>query len=122
MRAIHRDALICDFAEYYRIYDWNTVPIRTAAVLACGLPDDSRTKKEISGNKGGTDTLLLTAILDGINTLGWMNTKDAQSGKNRPESVFSAFTDKETEESEGFDSGEDFLEYRARFVNGEKNG
>lgn len=37
------DRLICDFAETYHILNWREIPVRTAAILARGLPDDSRT-------------------------------------------------------------------------------
>jgi len=41
MSAIDRDALICDFAQYYHL-NLDEQPVRYAAILACGLPADSR--------------------------------------------------------------------------------
>lgn len=36
------DALICDFAETYHIYDYRSLPLHMAGIFACGLRPDSR--------------------------------------------------------------------------------
>lgn len=68
----------------------------------------------------GTDTLLNAAILDGIRTLIWMQSKDAQRGRNRPQSIYTMFVEKDKHENESgymaFASGEEFENYRARKV------
>lgn len=38
-----KNALICDFAETYHIYDYRSLPARQAAIFAAGLRDTSRT-------------------------------------------------------------------------------
>ena len=118
MRVSDEDALICDFAQYYHILDYKTIPIRQAAVLACGLPADSRIKRKMSGIKAGADTLLNAAILDGIRTLVWMQSKDAQKKQNRPRPVYPMFIEREEQEEKEehmtFASGADFEEYRAQ--------
>lgn len=83
-----RNALICDFAETYGIYDIYSFKASYIAVLACGLDDNSRIKRKINGIRASTTDLLLSLILDMTNTLVWMNSKDAMEGRNRPKSVY----------------------------------
>ena len=42
MIAIDEDALICDLAETYQIYDYRRLPVQTVAVFSLGLRDNSR--------------------------------------------------------------------------------
>jgi len=42
MLAIDEDALICDMAQVYHVTDIRALPVKTLAVLACGLPADAR--------------------------------------------------------------------------------
>ena len=88
----HNDALICDFAEVYGLYDWRTVPVKTAATLAAGLPEDSRSKRALTGQPQKLNTLLLAAIADRLSILIWQNTKSAQRGKNKPVMILDALT------------------------------
>lgn len=75
------DSLICDFAEYYHIYDWRALPFDLAATLASGLSDDSRSKRRISGNPAKIDTILMANIADLLSMWIWAHTKD---GKEPP--------------------------------------
>ena len=88
------DALACDMAETYGIYDMQKLPLSRAAVFACGLRGDARIIEKVAGISGSAesriDRMLLAVIADGVNTLAWQNTKNGQKGKNRPESLFSA--------------------------------
>lgn len=109
------DALICDFAETYNIYDYKRLPVKTAAALALGLRDDSRIKMKMSGAKAPTDTLLLAATVDRLSLLVWAQTKDAEKGRNRPKSILESMTKAETNNS-AFDSGEDYEKERERLL------
>lgn len=104
--------LICDFAETYGVLDWRTLPLKTAAALSVGLRDNSRVKMKISGVSAGQDTLLLAAAVDRLSLLWWAKTKDAESGSNRPKSIFEKLTnrpeDEENKEVTAFSSGNDF--------------
>lgn len=71
MIATDNNALICDFAETYHIYDYRGLPARYAAVLAVGLGEDSRTKRKLRGENFPTNTLLLAAINDTLNQIFW---------------------------------------------------
>ena len=41
MMALDREALLCDLAETYGIYDVRALPVSTLAVLASGLRENS---------------------------------------------------------------------------------
>ena len=87
MLANHEAELICDLAETYHVYDWRALPCRTVATLACGLREDSRAVKAITGAKHPTETMLLAAAVDRLSYLVWMQTKDGQKNKHRPKSI-----------------------------------
>ena len=80
-------ALICDLAETYGVLDWRALPLKTAAALASGLRDDSRIKMKISGAPADRTTILLASAVDRLTWLAWSKTKDAEKGRNRPESI-----------------------------------
>lgn len=82
-----RDAVICDLAETYGIYDMGSLPARTVAILASGLRDNSRIKMKLTGAKVDNDLLLLAYAVDRLGILIWQQTKDGQRGRNQPESI-----------------------------------
>ena len=86
------DALICDLAETYHIYDWRQYPVIYIATLAMGLGEDSRIMKKITEYDLGVDQTLLAIIADGINLLCWMQTEDGKRGTNRPASIINTMT------------------------------
>ena len=117
MVALDEDALICDLWETYQVTNWRALPLQTAAVLAFGLSaGDSRIKKAISKAPAyDLSDILLGVIADGVRTLAWMNTKDAQHGRNRPASITSKMTEVEKpKEFKTFDTAEAFEAARAR--------
>lgn len=118
MVRLDEDALVCDFAETYHIYDYRRLPLRYAAVLAFGLSDDSRIKRRMTGARVTTPVLLQAAAADALNLLVWMKTKDGQKGIRRPASVVDAITRDPAEKPEGFASGADF-ERRWQELSGE---
>ena len=67
---LDEDALICDFAETYHIYDYRSLPASMAATLAVGLRDDSRIKRKIiqeeSGLRVSSTELLLSILIDRV--------------------------------------------------------
>ena len=87
MIAAHEDELVCDMAETYRIYDYRALSPHKAAVLACGLRDDSRTKMAVQNVSAPLETLLLATIADRLGLQLWSGSKDAQHNRNRPESI-----------------------------------
>lgn len=122
MLKIDEEALICDLAETYQIYDYRQLPPIRVAVFAIGLRDDSRIKMKASGQLVPLDTLLMARISDNLSTLVWFQTKDGQKGKNRPTMLTNLLTSHKTNDSKDttiFDSGEDFIRERNRLIGGE---
>lgn len=110
MAAIGENELICDFAEYYHIYDFKALPARLAAVLAGGLRGDSRIRMKLEGRKITLQEEIHAAIFDRVNWLQWAKTEDGQKNKNIPKSLLSELTETENREKlEGYESGEDFI-------------
>ena len=58
------DALTCDMAETYGIFDIKRLPASLAATLAVGLRDDSRVKRAKSGQTVDDLTMMLAIIVD----------------------------------------------------------
>lgn len=115
------DALICDLAETYRIYDYRQLPLLQVAVFAYGLRDDSRIKKIISNQTASLDTLLFASMVDRLSLSLWLQTKDGQKGVNRPKSIVDQLTKPDKEERDEreylvFESGEDFENYRKKLL------
>lgn len=121
MVARDEDALFCDFVESYHIMDFRALPPITAARLAFGLRENSRIKMSLAGAKADTETTLLAAVLDRVSWMAWAQSKDAQKGKNRPASVLSLLLGQQgekTPEIKAFNSGEDFLAFRQKLIEG----
>ena len=115
------DALICDFAETYHIYDYKRLPLSTAAALAVGLRDTSRIKMKLSGAVVANDIQLMAAAVDRLGLLVWAQTKDAAKGINRPPSILEAFNHRETDTT-AYESGEDFMAEREKLLKGGLDG
>lgn len=116
MMAEDEDALYCDLAETYGIFNWEALPVERLATLSIGLRDDSRIKLALAGAKIDTEIMLLAAAVDRLTTLVWQRTKDGAKGRNRPESVVDALTKEPQEKPLTFTSGREFEEARARLI------
>ena len=84
------DALICDLAETYQIYDYRSLPVKLVATLSAGLRDDSRIKMSAAGIPAKNDTLLLAVIADKIEAIRYGFSEDASKGVNQPNSLLAA--------------------------------
>ena len=109
MIALDGDALLCDFAETYHIYDIYEYAPEYIATLAKGLRNDSRIMMAISGLRVDVKTLLLAHIADNTAINTWFHSEDGQKNQNRPKSILGTITGQVTE-GPGFDSGEEFDE------------
>ena len=114
---LDEDALVCDLAETYQIYDYKQLPLNQVAVFAYGLRDDSRIKQAMSNQIVPLETTLLASIVDRLSLSLWLQTKDGQKGVNRPASIAEMLTQNNKEERDErdylvFESGEDFENYR----------
>lgn len=111
------DALICDFAEYYHIYDYRALPVKYAATLACGLGENSRIKKALSGTNYNTETLLLAAVVDRLSLIWWSKTQDGQKNVNRPMLISEALQETvQVSDTKLFNSGEEFISWRNELI------
>lgn len=114
MIALDEDALICDFAETYHIYDMYALPVEYVATLAKGLKIDSRIKTVINGLRVDLNHLLLAHIADNTAINAWLQSEEARKGTNRPKSLVYALNHEKPENSEEieeamtFDNGDDF--------------
>ena len=109
------EALICDLAETYQIYDYRQLPLTQVAVFAVGLRENSRIKIKLWNQRVSTETLLLAGILDRLSFLVWAKTEDGQKGRNRPTMILdSLMSNKKNNDSDVivFDSGEDYEKRR----------
>lgn len=105
------DALVCDLAETYGVFDMRALPPALVATLSCGLRKESRIMMELSGSKNTLSETLEAIIADRLGLLVWFNTKDAQHGRNRPESILEMLQGQEKDNKsdiQTFASGEDF--------------
>ena len=116
MRALDNDALICDFAQYYHIYDFKSLDLKTAAILACGLPKESRIMTIVTGTKIKEEKLIQIAILDTLRAIAYAYTKTHSDGKTEmPEfrSVLAELLGSEEQEKtdmQQFGTADDFKE------------
>lgn len=117
MIKIDEDALICDLAETYHIYNYRQLPADLVAVFSVGLRENARIKMAMSGQKVPLETLLLASIADRVGILAWQNTEDGHKGRNVPKEFVSILTEEPKEREESvFKSGEDFENARARIL------
>lgn len=114
------DALICDLAETYQIYDYRQLPPTRVAVFSHGLGNDSRIKLKLSGRSVPIETLLLAGVSDKLSMLVWFQTEDGQKGRNRPTMLTSLLTNNNESKAQKdvvvFNSGEDFTNLRNRLI------
>ena len=85
--------------------------------MTIGLRDDSRIKMKKAGIKQPIETLLLAAAVDRLSVLVWSKSKDAQSGTNRPASIFAKLIGSERENNTKlYDSAEEFEKARQHII------
>ena len=111
------DALTCDLAEVYHIYNMRELPPFKVAVFSCGLRDDSRIKKKLAGIELDINTLLLAVCADSLQFMAWCQTDNARKNINKPQSLISILTKTEKKsEAIGFETAEDFEKHRQAVI------
>ena len=110
MIARDRDALVCDLAETYGIFDMRALPVTLLATLASGLREDSRIKMKLAEEKIPRQELLAAAAVDRLSLLLWAKTEDGRNGINRPPSMVKLLSGMEQEKprNQGFATAEDY--------------
>ena len=104
MIELDEDALICDLAETYRIFDYRSLPVELVATLSAGLRDNARIKLKAADSPVGLETMILAAIADNLTMLRAGFSKD--SGK--PFLFTEALQDEKKEKARGFRTVDDF--------------
>lgn len=112
------DALICDLAETYHIYNYRSLPIKTVATLSVGLRANSRIKMKMSDMDLDPEIYLLSAIVDRLSILVWRQTKDGMEGINPPKLIINSIADN-NEHDFGFNTGTEFEIFREKILKGE---
>lgn len=92
MLATDRDALLCDLAEVYHIFDFNALPVLTLAALSYGLRDDSRIKMKMAGINYISPVVILASISDNLAGLRYSLT--ANKGDQKPKMFVELMTQK----------------------------
>lgn len=92
MLATDRDALLCDLAEVYHIFDFNALPVLTLAALSVGLRDDSRIKMKMAGINYVPPVVILASISDNLAALRYSLT--AKKGAEKPKMFTQIMTQK----------------------------
>ncbi|MDD6666723.1 MAG: hypothetical protein PUE58_01940 [Lachnospiraceae bacterium] len=77
----NEDKLVADFAEFYHCFDWKSIPLETAAVLASELRPDSRSYMAAHGVCVSTTDALLAKIFDELQFLVYQH---AGRGAQKP--------------------------------------
>ena len=119
--AHYHDAIICDLAEYYHIYNYEEFNPLYISTLVEGLGGYSRLKRELTGYKYTEQDFIQAKIADLLSLLLWSKTKDGQNNRNRPEMIVDRMINKEKEVKQDFahdvfDSKEDFLKAREEIL------
>lgn len=124
MISADRDALVCDLAETYGIYDFRALPVPVLATLAAGLRDDSRIKMRLTGVRANNTDLLLAAIADRLAILIWQNTKDGHEGANPPKLIYDtlAGAPEKAGETQTFDAPDSFEAEWTRITGVKRHG
>ena len=98
--------------------DRQALPLKKAAALCAGLPEDCRALRKVGGRRLKTRDALLATIADSLRLLVWAKTKDGQRGRNRPKSILEALErpPEPKDEAVRFDSGEAFERAREKLL------
>lgn len=113
-----RDALVCDMAETYHIYDIHQFPVDYIATLAAGLHDNSRIIMAMRGQKYDLNTYISAFSADLLQYLLWAKTKDAEKGRNKPKLIIDILSQDEKEKEYNSMSYEELKAFREKMIHG----
>ena len=124
MLDIDEDALICDLAETYGIFDYESLPVQTVATLSIGLRGNSRIKLAAAGTKLNMTDSLLAIVADYLALILWTKTKDGQKNRHRPKSIREALENGNKKDNDivGFNSVEEFERMRESLLDEVEHG
>lgn len=108
MIALDEQALMCDLAETYGIYDYKAFPPFMVGTFAYGLGANSRIKMKARGENAPQNTILLSIIADRLGQIAY----GLGGGKGKkPPLITEMFIDIKTptQQADLFEDGEAFL-------------
>lgn len=113
MLRIDSDSLECDLAETYHIYNMRELSPRRIALFSVGLRENSRIKTKMSGLSIDFNTLVEASITDKLSIIIKL-----LSGPEAPEPtlITNTILGNSEEKSNGFETGNDFMEYRNSLI------
>lgn len=122
MIATDRDALICDMAEVYGVFDLYALPVRLLATLAAGLREDSRIMLAMAGMKAIPPMFTLVRVADAFTVL--LQGMAGKKAGSMPELYGDIMAGKQqkTKDTAAFDSIEEFEEARRRILEKIRHG
>ncbi len=114
-----RDALECDLAETYHIYNFKELPPNKVALFSVGLREESRIKMKISNVKYPFKTVLMSDIADKLAMILWIYQGAKKNAK--PDLILPKLFDVEmakfnNKDIVSFASIEDFEEERRKII------
>ncbi len=121
MLSVDRNAVICDLAETYHIFDYRQLSPKLVATLVVGLRDDSRIKMKFTDNVISFNQIIMVSILDHLKMLVWLNSDEGSKGTNKPKSLLKELL-KDKEDTQTFSSPEEFEQERRRILERSRNG
>lgn len=100
--------------------DYKALPVHLTAALFAGLKADSRIKMRLSGMKVPLDLVLSAAAVDRLSLLVWAQSKEAEKGRNRPDSLVSELLGEGKRGGDicAFSSGDEFEAARKKMTEG----
>lgn len=122
MLAIAEDAVICDLAETYKIYDYRSYPPTYIATLAAGLRDNARIKLKMNDMAYPLEMMLMVSAVDKLSLLLWAKTKDGASGRNRPKMLMDMLLKNTDQDLISFETPEEFEDTWRQLAGGERIG
>ncbi len=119
---IDKNALLCDLAETYHIYEYRSLPLHMVGIFACGLREDSRIMMKVMGVKVNTIQTLLALIADNTRLIAWLQSSDGEKGINRPKPLLAMMSEEKYSENniETFENGQQFDDEWNRLTGGEQ--
>ena len=122
MVALDEDALICDLAETYGVFNYRALPLQTAATLGIGLSYNSRIKQKMNGITVSFDTFLLAQIVDNLSMLCWLQSEDGAKNRNRPQMLTAKLRREDEIDRAQFADADAFEAVRSQLLNSPKEG
>ena len=115
-----RDALLCDLAETYQIYDFSQFRPRKLAIFACGLRADSRIKMKLNGMTYVSHEAIMAKASDELTLIRHYLT--AKKNDPDPELLTDVIYESEGTDTAAFSSGKAFSDAWDKLTKAVTNG